>query len=84
MKMDNLSVFMMGHNWTESVFISKLHIPSTSINTEKELLIKNELVSGRHAKAERTYSVARIFFTFYKQNNNLEKILATAFEMAIP
>ena len=54
MKMDNLSVFMMGHNWTESVFISKLHIPST----EKELLRKaiwadkNGLVSGRHAKAE--------------------------------
>ena len=36
MKMDNLSVFMMGHNWTESVFISKLCIPST----EKELLRK--------------------------------------------
>ena len=33
MKMDNLSVFMMGHNWTESVFISKLYIPSTKAVT---------------------------------------------------
>ena len=57
MKMDNLSVFMMGHNWTESVFISKLYIPSIII-TVKELLkkaiwsAKNGLVSGRHDQAE--------------------------------
>ena len=58
MKMDNLSVFMMGHNWTESVFISKLYIPSIIITVNdllKRAIIwsaKNRLVSGRHAKAE--------------------------------